>query len=405
MAARTLTLAYRPKRLADIVGQEHVTAVVRAMIVKDQLPPALIFSGNSGTGKTTCARVLAAALNCPNQKDGEPCGTCADCEQVWLTSNSSVVEIDAASKNTVDAVRSLKELTFYAHEGNWRVVLLDEAHSMSEEAFNALLKVMEEPPARTVFVLLTTEAYKILHTVDTRAMSFEFRRIPHVTIIEKLSQIAAAESISADADMLDEIAKQSKGSLREAIMHLDQASLIGVSTASEYREVFGVVDVAGDIIRGALAGDKHTVMLLAGEAVARTGDANYLVSDLLELLRDLVILKAGGTPPCLPAQLEERKTLAYAADSAALVAALRVLWASRDKVRTDSDQLTAAQVTCALVADALVPEISRIKTSDASKPINKIGEPAERPLTLAEMMAKVGAVPTEAADDGTTGNA
>jgi DNA polymerase-3 subunit gamma/tau len=396
MSARTLTLAYRPKRLADIVGQEHVTAVVKAMIVKDQLPPALIFSGTSGSGKTTTARVLAAALNCPYQVDGEPCGECPDCERVWLTSNSSVVEIDAASKNTVDAVQSLKELTFYAHEGKWRVVLLDEAHSMSEEAFNALLKIMEEPPERTVFILLTTEAYKILHTVDTRAMGFEFRRIPHPTIIKKLSQIAELEGISAEPDMLDEIGKQSKGSLREAIMHLDQASLIGVSTGAEYREAFGVVDVAGDIIRGALNGDKHTVMLLAGDAVARTGDANYLISDLLELLRDLVILKAGGIPPCLPAQLDERKSLAYAADSAGLIGALRVLWASRDKVRTDTDQLTAAQVTCALVADALVPEISKIKSSNASEPINKVEETAERPLTLAEMMAKAEATATEA---------
>lgn len=399
---RTLALAYRPRKLADIVGQAHVTSVVKAMVVKDKLPPALIFSGNSGSGKTTTARVLAAALNCQNQAGGEPCGICADCENVWLTNSPSVIEIDAASKASVEAVRGLKELTMYAHEGKWRVIILDEAHSMSEEGFNSLLRVLEDDILSTVFVLLTTEVYKIPKTVQNRAMSFEFRRIPHDTIVKKLLTVAEAETIPANPEMLDEIAKQAKGSLRDAIMHLDQANLIGVMTAQSYRDAFGVVDASADILRAALNGDKHTVMLLAGDAVARTGDANYLIADLTELIRDLVILKSNGAPPCLPAQLEERKNLAFAADSAGLIAALKVLWSSRDKVRTDSDQLTGAQVACALLADALVPEKRKILASPASAPINPVKESAPAPaLSLAEMMALAGGTTTqEAKNDG-----
>lgn len=402
---RTLALAYRPHKLADIVGQAHVTSVIRAMVVKDKLPPALIFSGNSGSGKTTTARVLAAALNCHNQQNGEPCGACAECELVWKTHSSSVIEIDAASKASLEAVKSLKELTMYDHEGKWRVIILDEAQSMSADGFNALLRVMEDDtPVRTVFVLLTTEVYKIPKTVQNRAMSFEFRRIPHETIIKRLDAIAVAEGITTSPDMLDEISKQSKGSLRDAVMRLDQANLVGVSTAPDYRKAFGVVDAAADILRAALSGDKHTVMLLAGEAVARTGDANYLIADLTELLRDMVVLKSNGTPPCLPAQLEERKMLAHAADSAGLMAGLKVLWASRDRVRTDPDQMTGAQVACALLADALVPERRKILSSDPSAPITPVKESAQaKPLSLAEMMALAGTTNREASNDGASG--
>lgn len=387
-----LTLKYRPKTLPEIVGQSHVTAVVKAMVVKDDLPPVLIFAGLSGSGKTSTARVLAAALNCSNKQESEPCGTCAACESVWKTNSLSVIEIDAASSGTLNAVHRLKELTYYAHEGSWRVIILDEAHSMPEDAFNVLLKALEEPPAKTVFVLATTEVFKIPDTIRTRSMQFEFRRISHQAVLSRLGFISSKENLKAEPDMLDDIAKHTKGSLRDAIMQLDQASRIGITTAPEFRNAFGVVDSATDIVRASLSGDIGSVMLLASDAIVKTGDAGYLVADLTELLRDLIILKAKGVPPCLPSQLEERKNLSYAVDVTRLTAAIKVLWSAQERVRNDIDQLTSAQIVCTLVADALKPVQAPETGKSQSEPITSItSKITEKPLSLAEMMQKVGA--------------
>lgn len=381
-----LTLTYRPKKFADIVGQTHVTAVVKSMVKKNDLPPVLIFAGISGTGKTTTARVLSAALNCPNQLDGEPCGECTACTSVWNINSTSVIEIDAASSGTVEAVHRIKELTYYAHEGQWRVIILDEAHSMSDEAFNVLLKALEEPPDFTVFVLATTEVFKIPDTIRTRSMQFEFRRISNTTVLKRLDYINKTEGFNAEIDMLDEIAKHTKGSLRDAIMQLDQASRIPITKAIEFRDVFGVTDSAVDIVKASLNGDTSSVLLLASDSISKTGDAGYLVADLTELLRDLIILKGSGTPPCLPSQLAARTELAYRCDSFKLVAAIRVLWSARDRVRSDTDQLTTAQIICVLLADALKPAVQDSVIS-SPKPISKVEEViSERKLSMKDMM-------------------
>lgn len=358
MSAVPLTLRYRPHTFADLVGQNRSTAVLRAMVRKDRVPPVLIFGGTRGSGKTSAARILAAALNCKKRDSdsAEPCGSCVQCEGVWLTNSVSVLEIDAASSGGVEDVRKLRDLALYSHDGTYRVVLLDEAHGLSREAFNALLKTLEEPPPRTVFVMLTTEANKIPETIRSRAMSFEFRRIRSEEIIGRLTYVAKTEHLEVEPDLLSEIARQAKGGLRDAIMLLDQVRSIGISKGADFREWFGVAELGLELIKTCLSGDYAAVVECSAEAVARTGDASQLLTEAAEVLRDLVIIHAGGNPPCMPEQLEGRMALASSVkELSGLAEAMRVLWRASGQVRHEEDQVLAAQVIGVILSDALCP--------------------------------------------------
>jgi DNA polymerase-3 subunit gamma/tau len=199
----TLNLArrYRPQTFDEMVGQKHIRPILKRLVVnQEKLPPVLLFAGTRGTGKTTAARIIAKALNCtpeppldPNAN--RPCNECPSCLAVTIGNSLDVLEVDAASNGGVAEIRKIKDMVGYAVGGQWRVVLLDEAHSMSKEAFNALLKVLEEPPPQTLFVLLTTEPGKIIDTIVSRSMSFDFRRVTVADIVERLKFIAANENI------------------------------------------------------------------------------------------------------------------------------------------------------------------------------------------------------------------
>jgi DNA polymerase-3 subunit gamma/tau len=392
-----LTLKYRPKTWADVVGQEATTTVLQGMVRKQDVPPCLILGGTRGSGKTTTARILAGALNCLQVADGEPCGQCGSCLGVWKTNSQSVLEIDAASSGGVDDIRKLRDLALYAHDGEWRVVLLDEAHSMSKEAFNALLKTLEEPPPRTVFIMLTTEVHKIPDTIQSRGMRFEFRRITLKDIARRVKWIAVTEGIAHDNQLMVEIARHARGGMRDAVMTLDQCRITGIETAEAFRAHFGSEEVAPPIIHAALVGDLGTVTKLAGEAVNRTGDASQLVAELTQVVRDLLVVKTGGTPPCMPQSVPARKQLAQAVDVSALPRALQILWDARSRVRDDDDQLTAGQVTCILLAEALKPipqtQQQAVVLSSGPPITPETAAPPSEPLSLADMQVLVAQQP------------
>lgn len=377
-----LALTYRPKKLAEVVGQDVTTQVIKAMVIADDLPPVLVFGGTSGSGKTTTARILAAALNCPNTVAGEPCGECSQCEGVWQTNSGSYTEIDAASNNGVKDVLHIQDMIRYHHEGSWRVIVLDEVHMLTREAFNAFLKTLEEPPERTVFVMLTTEVHKIPETIQSRAMKFNFRRITPGDIVFRLQHVVAAEGITASDELLALIARHAKGGMRDAIMTLDQASRIGITDAAAFREQFGALESGPPILRAAIAGDVVTATVLAADDVTRTGDAGELIRELTETVRDLIVIVAQGVPPCLPQQLEERKALAAGCAPGSLPRALRVLWAARERVRGEDDQVTAAQVIVMLLCEVFAPVAQQI-----GAPITAVE--AEPPMSLADMQALV----------------
>ncbi len=305
----TIALArrYRPKRFADLLVQDHVAAVLRGAVARGRVGHGYLLTGPRGVGKTTAARILAMALNCPNRDStGDPCGECEDCTRVWSGSaNLDVVEIDAASNRGVDDARDLRERAMYAasREGHHKVYIVDEAHMLTREAWNALLKVLEEPPPRVVFVFATTEPQKIAAAaapVLSRLQRFDFRRIGPAAIRDRLREVLTAEGIAADDDALTLIARHADGGMRDALSVLDQCLSLGEGdiTSARVREVLGLVD---DELYAELLGivaDRRpaAVFPLVDRLVDAGADLAEFMAGAGEALRSLLMLQLGNEP-------------------------------------------------------------------------------------------------------------
>ncbi len=292
---------YRPGTFASVVGQTHVTNTLKGAILLDQLAHAFLFSGPRGVGKTTCARILAKAINCENlQPDGEPCNACDSCRSYNLGKSINIHELDAASNNSVDDIRNLIEQTRYVPPGGKRsVYIIDEVHMLSQAAFNAFLKTLEEPPDHVLFILATTEKHKILPTILSRCQKFDFRRIRVDDIAEHLKYITQEEDIEAEYAALQQIALKADGALRDALSLFDQ--LISYSggklTFEKVLENLNILDYEYYFRAVNLMQEQNhpALLLLLDEIVAKGFEAKDVLVGLTEHFRNLLVCQDPST--------------------------------------------------------------------------------------------------------------
>ena len=343
----TLALAYRPKTFDDLVGQRVVQVVLRHCVIKNKVPTAMLFDGSHGTGKTTTLRILAASMACDTPPD--PCGHCTGCTAVYSGTSLNLVEIDAASHGGVDDIRALRQQLRHATAAGWRIIGIDEAQSMSHAAFNALLKIMEEPPPRTAIVLLTTDPGKIPDTIISRCMRFQFRPLTQRDIDDRIAQICAVEGINTDPELLDLIAERARGSLRDAIMLLDQVTRVGITTVDQYTDLMGDHDPGPALLDVIRTGDPGAAYRAVAAVMAHTGDPATVIGALAGVLRDICIHHSGGPVA------EPRRRLATLVDSQTAVAALKVLWDHTTRVRPGDDKRTALDLAVAALTAVFIP--------------------------------------------------
>ena len=293
---------YRPQTFAQVVGQEPVTRTLRNAIANGQVAHAYLLSGTRGTGKTSIARLIAKAVNCRKAKDAEPCDACASCVAIREGRFLDLIEIDAASNRGIDEMRDLREkVRFAPSDGQYKVYVIDEAHQLTPEAFNALLKTLEEPPPHVIFVLATTEPQRIPATIVSRTQRFDLRRIPHRGTVQQLAEIAKAEGWTVDAAALETISRHAQGSLRDAEGILDQVASFtgGKVTAAEVGELLGLSDweETSRLFEALAANDGAAGVRLVGELVDNGLDLRSFVRRAMEHTRALVLVRATGQVP------------------------------------------------------------------------------------------------------------
>lgn len=298
--SQALYLKYRPARFDDMVGQEHVIQTLRNAIASGRLGHAYLFSGTRGSGKTTTARLLAKAFNCTESNPLQrPCNRCANCVAVNEGRFLDLIEIDAASNTGVDDVRELRDkIQFAPNEGRYKVYIIDEVHMMSNAAFNALLKTLEEPPAHAIFILATTEEYKLPATVLSRCQRHTFRRIPLTRIVERLQAICQREGVQVEPAALQIVAHHATGSLRDALSLLDQLIISPdeAVTALRAQQVLGITQHQGvqDLTEALAQQDLTSGLQIINQTVDEGADPRQFARQMTDHLRNLLLVRAGS---------------------------------------------------------------------------------------------------------------
>lgn len=334
---------YRPSTFEEVCGHEHITSVLQSQVRDGKASHAYLFCGSRGTGKTSCAKIMAKALNCENSTNGSPCNACDACRGIDRGSILDVVEMDAASNNSVENIRKLcDDVQYLPTEVKKRVYIVDEVHMLSVSAFNALLKTLEEPPEHVVFILATTDINKVPATIVSRCQRFDFRRIKSEVIIERLMRVAAMEGMELDRDAAAILAKICDGGMRDALSLLEACTMVkGVISAETVTRILGLSDreVILDLVEATAAKNPARTMVLADELYQKTGDFKDVIAEILKLYRDLLVLKFIPTPEsfleCYQSETERLDRIASLLTKDVLlyhIEILEELYASYDRI-------------------------------------------------------------------------
>ena len=319
MAYQVIARKWRPQTFRDLVGQDHVTETLANAIRNDRVAHAYIFSGARGVGKTTAARILAKALNCVNGPTAEPCGVCDSCTEIAAGTSLDVIEIDAASNRGIDQIRELREMVRYAPAASRsKVVILDEAHMLTGEASNALLKTLEEPPDRVIFVMATTEPENLVDTIRSRSQHFHFRALTFAEITGRLEEIATKENLKIEPGALAVIARMAEGSLRDALSLLEQARAYCGDTipADQVRALLGVVpdDALEELVGAIAAGSADRALALVHTFQKEGRNLQHFCREAIRHMRNLLIARVcGADSEMIAATPDQRPALARAA--------------------------------------------------------------------------------------------
>ena len=373
---------WRPQSLAEVVGQDHVTRTLRQAVAQGRVAHAYLFCGPRGTGKTSTARILAKAINCLNPLEGEPCNQCNPCEAVSDGRALDLIEIDAASQRRIDDIRDLREkVQFTPAEGTYKVYIVDEVHMLTSEAFNALLKTLEEPPAHAIFVLATTEAHKVPATVISRCQRFDFHRISQEDMAARLAQICDGEGIEAEPQALKAIARNASGSLRDAENLLEQlvVSYDSNITLTHVRELLGMGDdeTALALVDHILRGEAREGLRVINDVADQGLDLRRFHRQVVDLLRGVLLLSAGVGEALenAPETLEAMTAMAQSSTLESVLRAVRVFeQASPTQDGPPTLPLELALVDCSLDNE---PTRSASSTAENTMPRTEVPSPSE----------------------------
>ena len=405
---------YRPHRFEDVVGQEHVSRTLKNALQNDQLAHAFLFCGPRGVGKTTCARILAKVLNCENLgADHEPCNECGSCQSFNENASFNITELDAASNNSVEHIRALiEQVRFQPQQGQYKVFIIDEVHMLSQQAFNAFLKTLEEPPSYAIFILATTEKHKIIPTILSRCQIFDFKRIQIPAMVTHLENICQQEDIQAEPDALHIIAQKADGALRDALSIFDRMMAFSGRRIT-YQDVITNLNVLDydyyfKVVDALLMEDISQVMLIFDDILRKGFDPDLFINGLAEHLRNLLVCKDPATLALLEAgeNLRERYSQQSAlAPNTLLLTALNIAndcdvnykMARNKRLHVEMALIKMTFIQRA-VSGEIVVESKEKKTPDLSKE-NKMPErEGEKNLPIAKEVEVRHGEPAEAPD-------
>lgn len=307
--SQALYRKYRPKTFDEVYGQANIVNILKNQIDNNKISHAYLFSGTRGTGKTSCAKIFSRAVNCLNPKDGNPCNECVNCKAILEESTMDVIEMDAASNRRIDDIRQLRDTVIYPPTDlKYKVYIIDEAHMITNEGFNALLKIMEEPPKHLIFILATTEVEKIPDTILSRTQRFEFKKIEDEIIERRISDILEKEKIRMDSLAINSISNIGKGSMRDALSTLDQVISLNKEefNLEDINDILGIVgtEVKLAIYKSVLDKDIQTLMLLVDKEIEKGKDSHNIIKEMIAFVESLLDAKIGQAKDLVSTQVD-----------------------------------------------------------------------------------------------------